>query len=124
HPDSSMEMKIWLPDGDQMNLKKGNTVINATSEYLTQYTGEYHSRHLDFYCRIASNEKGQLVIRRPTIADKQLIPDGKDRFLFEMQDGDAGWYVVAEFTRGKNGKVDGINMQHVRMMHHRFEKVR
>lgn len=124
HPDSGMLMKIWLPDGDQMNLKKGNSMVHASPEYLRQFTGEYHSRHLDFYCRIAFNEEGGLVIRRATISDKLLIPDGKDRFLFEMQDGDAGWYVVAEFTRDKKGKVDGINMQHVRMMHHRFEKVR
>jgi hypothetical protein len=34
------------------------------------------------------------------------------------------WYVVAQFTKNEKGEVDGINMQHVRMMHHRFDKVK
>ncbi|HYG19827.1 MAG TPA: hypothetical protein VD816_12905 [Ohtaekwangia sp.] len=88
-----------------------------------QFTGEYHSRHLDFYCRIVLTDN-QLVIRRATIVDKVLIPVEENRFLFEMESGGSRWYVAATFTKDKRGKVDGINLQHVRMMHHRFEKVR
>jgi hypothetical protein len=41
-----------------------------------------------------------------------------------MQADSDGWYVLAEFTKNKMGEIDGINMQHQRMMHHRFEKVK
>ncbi|MEJ8818137.1 serine hydrolase domain-containing protein [Lacibacter sp. H407] len=123
HPDSAMKIQAWPTDGSIINLVKVNTATNFSKEYLKQFTGEYHSKHLDFYCRIVLNESNQLVIRRPTISDKELVPDGENRFLFEMEAGGDSWYVVAVFTKDKNGRIDGINMQHVRMMHHRFEKV-
>lgn len=123
HADSAMAMQAWPTDGSIINLVKVNTATNFSKEYLRQFTGEYHSKHLDFYCRIVLNESNQLVIRRPTISDKVLVQDGENRFLFEMEAGGDSWYVVAVFTKDKNGRIDGINMQHVRMMHHRFEKV-
>lgn len=124
HPDSAQEMQVWAPDGSIMKFKKTKTAAKVSRQYLEQFTGEYHSAHLDFYCRIVLTEDGQLVIRRPTIVDKILIPDDENRFLFEMETDGGGWYVVAMFTKDKKGKVNGINLQHVRMMHHRFEKVR
>ncbi len=120
HPDSTMKMQIWPPDGSLKNFSKSKVVVNNSKTYLEQFTGEYHSEHLDFYCRVVFNDNGQLVIRRPTIAEKPLIPDGENRFLFESD----GFYVVAVFTKNQKGNVDGIKMQHVRMMHHRFEKVK
>jgi CubicO group peptidase (beta-lactamase class C family) len=123
HADSAMNMQAWTPDGTRINFVRAKNANNFSKEYLQQYAGEYHSKHLDFYCRIVLNENNQLVIRRPTISDKVLVPDGENRFLFEMEAGGDGWYVVAVFTKNEKGKVDGINMQHVRMMHHRFDKV-
>ena len=122
--DSVMKMQAWSPDGSVMNFTKVKTVVNNSKDYLEQFTGEYHSRHLDFYCRIVLNENNQLIIRRPTISDKLLIPDGENKFLFEMEAVGDRWYVVAQFTKNEKGEVDGINMQHVRMMHHRFDKVK
>lgn len=124
HPDSLMRMKAWPADeSPAMNFTQLKPVVNTSTEYLQQFTGQYHSKHLDFYCRIVLNEQNQLLIRRPTIADKLLLPHGENSFLFEMEAGGDSWYVVAEFTKNKQGQVDGINMQHVRMMHHRFDKV-
>lgn len=40
-----------------------------------------------------------------------------------MEAGGDRWYLVAVFTKNKKGKVVGINMQLVRMMQHRFDKV-
>lgn len=123
HADSAMHMQAWTPDGAMINFVRAKNANNFSKEYLQQFAGEYHSKHLDFYCRIVVNENDQLVIRRPTISDKVLVPDGENRFLFEMEAGGDGWYVVAVFTKNEKGKVDGITMQHVRMMHHRFDKV-
>ncbi len=123
HRDSAMIMRAWPPDGSLMNFVKVKTGSSLSKAHLQQFTGQYHSRHLDFYCRIVLNEKNQLVIRRPTISDKILIPDGDNRFLFEMEAGSDSWYVVATFSKNKLNEVDGINMQHVRMMFHRFDKV-
>jgi hypothetical protein len=123
HPDSRTTMQAWPGDGSILNFEKSKTVSNSSKEYLDQFTGEFHSGHLDFYCRIVFNENNQLVIRRPTISDKVLTPDGENRFLYEMEAGEDSWYVVAQFTKNKNGEVDGINMHHVRLMLHRFDKV-
>jgi CubicO group peptidase (beta-lactamase class C family) len=123
HADSAKKMRAWSSDGKVMNFVKSDKAINVSTAYLQQFAGEYHSRHLDFYCRIILDENNQLIIRRPTISDKVLVPDGKNKFLFEMEAGGDRWYVVAVFTKNKKGDVDGINMQHVRMMHHRFDKV-
>lgn len=124
HKDSAAKMLAWPPDGSFLSFKKTTTAPDYTKNYLQQFTGQYHSKHLDYYCRIVFNEKNELVIRRPTISDKPLIPDGDNRFLFEMEAGGDSWYVIAMFTKNKKGEIDGINMQHVRMMHHRFDKVK
>lgn len=123
HPDSAMIMKAWALDGTTMSFVQVPSPAGITSDYLRRFTGEYHSKHLDFYCRIVLDPNGQLILRRPTISDKPLIPDGENRFLFEMDAGGDRWYVVAQFTENESGEVDGIDMQHVRMMHHRFDKL-
>ncbi len=123
HGDSVVKMQAWPPDGTVLNFVRTKTSSSFSKDYLQQFKGEYHSKHLDFYCRIVLNENNQLIIRRPTISDKVLVSDGENRFLFEMEAGGDSWYVVAVFTKNKKGEVDGINMQHVRMMHHRFDKV-
>ena len=125
HVDSSMELAVWVPDGTNLYFQRSTNMATPTNEYLQQFTGNYYSPHLDFYCRIVLNEKNELVLKRPTISDKTLVPNGKDLFLFEMESGGGdSWYVRTEFTRNANGQLNGIEMQHIRMMHHRFEKVK
>jgi CubicO group peptidase (beta-lactamase class C family) len=121
--DSSTKMQIILPDGEVLHFSKDENQLNYSAVFLRQFQGQYHSKHLDYYLRILANDKGELIIRRPTISDKVLIPYGPNRFLFEMESGADSWYVVATFTKNAAGEVDGINMQHMRMMHHRFDKV-
>ncbi len=125
HPDSSMGMQVWPTDGSEVMTFVRKDILSVHSvKSLEKFTGQYHSTHLDFYCRIVLDDNNRLVMRRPTISDKELIAYGENRFLFEMEAGDGGWYAVAEFTTNKYGKVDGFNVQHVRLMHHRFDKVR
>ena len=117
-----MKFTVFIPDGTERAYYRKSNIQTPPKELLQQYIGKYYSPHLDFYCRIVFDEQGELVLRRPTIADKKLIPDGKDRFVFEME-GAGGLFVEAVFTRNNVGQITGIDMQHVRMMHHRFEKV-
>lgn len=121
--DSIVTLQAWIPDGRVLVFHKEKDRAPVTKSYLQQFTGQFHSPHLDYYCRILLNENGQLIIRRPTLSDKILEPNGDNRFLFEMDHQNDSWYVEAEFTKNETGKVDGIDMQHVRMIHHRFEKV-
>jgi hypothetical protein len=125
HPDSPMRMQVWPADGSKtMELRQTkNTTSFKDLSNLKKLTGQYYSKHLDFYFRILLNEKNELILRRPTISDKLLIPYGENQFLFEMEAGVDSWYVVATFTRNKKGETDGINLQHVRMMHHRLDKI-
>ncbi len=119
-----MKMQVWSPGGDLLTFVKTNNETRHSRAYLQSFVGEYHSKHLDFYSRVILNENNELVLRRPTISDKILVPDGENRFLFEMEGGNDSWYVVAIFTKDAKGEVNGIDMQHVRMMHHRFDKVK
>ncbi|HSR40139.1 MAG TPA: serine hydrolase domain-containing protein, partial [Phnomibacter sp.] len=124
HPDSLMRMQAWPADGSPtIKYVRAPSATNYSTAYLRQFTGRYYSRHLDFYCSIVLNDSNLLVLRRPTIADKPLVTYGTDRFIFEMESGSDSWYVMATFSRNAEGKVDGIDMQHIRMMHHRFDKV-
>ncbi len=125
HRDSTMRMHVWPTDGSQvMTFTRKDIPSNHSGKNFEKLTGQYHSKHLDFYCRILVDENNRLIIRRPTVSDKELIPYGDNRFLFEMEAGNGGWYAVLEFTTDRSGKVDGFNVQHVRLMHHRFDKVR
>ena len=124
HPDSSMRMQVWPTDGNEVMTFVRKDILSDSGKSLEKFTGQYHSKHLDFYCRIVLDENNRLIMRRPTIADKELLFYGENRFLFEMEAGNGGWYAVAEFSTNKAGKVDGFNVQHVRLMHHRFDKVR
>ena len=122
HPDSSMQLQAWTPDGKMLVLYKEKNKPKVTTAYLQRFTGHYYSKHLDYYCRVLLNGKGQLILTRPTVSDVILDPYGENRFLFEMDVGGDIFNVVAIFTKNKKGEVNGIDMQHIRMMHHRFDK--
>lgn len=124
HPDSAIKLQAWTPDGQVLTFYKEINKAVVDKKYLEQFTGQYYSPHLDYYCRILLNDNGQLIIRRPTLSDKVLESYRDNSFLFEMEHRTDAWYVKATFTKDKNGKVDGINMQHIRMMHHRFDKIK
>ena len=122
HPDSLMKLQAWTPDGKMLVLYKEKNKPKVTTAYLQRFTGQFYSKHLDYYCRVLLNDKGQLILTRPTVSDVILEPYGENRFLFEMDAGGDSWNVVAIFTKNKKGEVNGIDMQHIRMMHHRFDK--
>lgn len=94
-----------------------------SSSYLYSFEGNYYSKHLDYYFKITLGKDHKLWMRRPTVADKELIPIGEDQFVFKMESWPGtGWNVLARFTRDTKGVVTGIDLQHIRMFHHRLEK--
>lgn len=123
HPDSAKKLRAWTPDGKLIVLYQEKNKAAVTKAYLQQFTGQFYSNHLDYYCRVLLNKNGQLVLSRPTVSEKILEPYGENRFLFEMDAGGDSWYVVAIFTKNKKGEIDGIDMQHIRMIHYRFDKI-
>jgi Beta-lactamase len=127
HPDSSLMIEAIEEPSIIEKMKRTNDFIPAESlskEYLQSFTGKYYSQHLDYYFTIILNEKNELVLRRPTISDKQLESYAENQFLFRMEDGmGSGWNVLLKFTFDNN-VVTGFDLQHIRMMHHRFEKVK
>lgn len=124
HPDSTMKLKIWVPDGQLWEFKReeGNEKMN--NNYLKQFTGRFYSPHLDYYFRIILNDAGQLIIKRPTVSDKTMETYGDNSFFFEGETGAYNFYTRATFTKNKKGEIDGFNLQDSRMMHHRFDKVK
>jgi hypothetical protein len=124
HPDSTMKLQIWVPDGRIWEYQRVESKEKINKEYLQQFTGQFYSPHLDYYFRIILNEEGQLIIKRPTIKDKTLETYGDNSFFFEGETGAYSFYTVATFTKNLKDEVDGFNLQDSRMMHHRFEKIK
>ncbi|MES2649277.1 MAG: serine hydrolase domain-containing protein [Bacteroidota bacterium] len=122
HPDSSKKLTAWTPGGKSLVFYKEKSKTKVSSVYLQQYIGQFYSQHLDYYCRVTLNGNGQLVLTRPTVPDVLLEPYGNNRFLFDMDAGGDSWKVIAIFTKNDKGEINGIDMQHIRMMHHRFDK--
>lgn len=122
--DPLMKLEAWPGDRNELLLFYRNEDMKITKEYLQQFTGQYHSSHLDYYFRIVVNEEDQLVIKRPTVSDKIMEPYGKNRFIFEMETGGYSVYETVTFSINSKGEVDGFNVQDSRLMHHRFDKVK
>lgn len=125
HPDSTMKLEAVSPGFKETMEKQKLNPTGLTADYLKQLTGLYYSKHLNYYFTIQLNEQNDLVIKRPTISDKLLIPYSKNQFIFYMESGmGEGWNVLTGFTFNQKGEVTGFNLQHIRMMHHRFEKIK
>jgi CubicO group peptidase (beta-lactamase class C family) len=127
HPDSALMIESIEEHGVAVKMKRVNAsgLIKATSkEYLQQFTGKFYSKHLDYYFTIVLDENSKLILKRPTIADKELEPYAENQFLFIMEDGmSSPWNVLMKFTMDNNTVINGFDLQHVRLMHHRFDKI-
>lgn len=127
HPDSPMRATIYrqTASNDSIEWQKVTaTKKKYSTDHLQKLCGTYYSKHLDFYWRIVLNEKGQLVLKRPTIADKIIEPGYDDEFKLNIQfhTNDEGWgWIKFYFT--EKGEVEYLNVRHSRLMHHRFNKL-
>jgi CubicO group peptidase (beta-lactamase class C family) len=126
HPDSAMRATIYrqTASNDSIEWQKVTaTKKNYSTGYLQKLCGTYYSKHLDFYWRIILNEKGELVLKRPTIADKIIEPGYDEEFKLPIQfhTNDESWAWI-KFYFTEKGEVDYLNVRHGRLMHHRFDK--
>jgi len=95
-----------------------------TKAQLQKFTGKYYSKHLDFYWTIVMDEEGNLIVKRPTIANKVLEPfyNNEFRLVIEFRENEES-RVWIKFEYDATGKVSGFNVQNSRLMHHRFDKM-
>ncbi|MBX2895695.1 MAG: serine hydrolase [Cyclobacteriaceae bacterium] len=127
HKDSAMHVTIYN-QGDYTETwhwkRETTTKTKYTNAQLQKFTGKYYSKHLDFYWTIVMNDAGELVVKRPTIADKILEPFYNDEFrlIIEFREHEES-RVWINFEYDKAGKVNGFNIQNSRLMHHQFDKV-
>ena len=125
HPDSSLNATLYSYDGDTILLRKVNSEkLQPELQQLQKFTGTYYSKHLDFFWTLVLNEKNQLVVKRPTIADKVIEPSAEGEFLLMMDYGpysSEGWI---RFHYNKDGDVTHFTISHPRLMHHKFDKVK
>lgn len=126
HTDSAMRVTVHrqTASNDVIEWQKVTvTKKQYSKDELQKLTGIYYSKHLDFYWRIVLNEKGQLILKRPTIADKIIDPGYDDEFelaiQFHTDDESVAW---VKFHFNEKGEVDYLNVRHGRLMHHRFDK--
>ena len=123
-PDSGMRLILYTYDGDSIQMEKlSYDKPKLTRSELQRLTGKYYSSHLDYYLTIVSNENDQLIIKRPTIADKILEPwfDGDYRLMTDYGPYSSESWV--HFFFNDNGEVSHFTVSHPRLMNHRFEKV-
>lgn len=89
------------------------------------FTGKYYSKHLDYYWNFELNEQGKMVLRRATMPDAIIEPDGENQFRYiaEKSPG-AGFDQWILFNKTPAGEITGLTVWSARVMHHRFDKVK
>ncbi|MGH9949815.1 MAG: serine hydrolase domain-containing protein, partial [Pyrinomonadaceae bacterium] len=104
-----MQAEVRFSDGfPPIKLQRESVEIWRPSKYeLSRFRGKYYSKHLDYYWTLELNKEGQLVIKRPTVADTVIDPDGLNQFHLIIQGsssggGSDGWML---FHKDKNGKI-------------------
>jgi len=125
-PTSPMQAEVTYDDGypGVVMVKAIEPPWQPTKEALTGFTGTYYSEHLDFYWNISMNEAGQLVLKRTTLPDLSIEPDGLDQFHYIAEKGrGVGFDQWLLFQKDGKGNVVGMTVWSMRVMHHEFVKV-
>jgi len=90
---------------------------------LKEFEGIYYSKHLDYYWSFNLNEQGKLVLKRATMPDAVIEPDGKNQFHYIAEKGQgAGFDQWIRFNKNTSGIITGLTVYSARVMHHRFDK--
>ncbi|MEO7924315.1 MAG: serine hydrolase [Chitinophagaceae bacterium] len=99
--------RAWLPSAEELKI----------------FTGKYYSKHLGYYWNFVLNEQGKMILKRATMPDASIEPDGENQFHYiaEKNPGDAfdQWIL---FNKDDDGNITGLTVWSARVMHHRFEK--
>ncbi|MGB5005795.1 MAG: hypothetical protein WBO39_02580, partial [Ferruginibacter sp.] len=121
-----MKVTVTFDDGfPGATMEKEPAKWLPSTEGLKMFTGKYHSRHLDYYWNFELNEQGKIVLKRATMPDKVIEPDGENQFHYIAEKGPgAGFDQWILFNKNGNGEITGLTVWSARVMHHRFEKVK
>lgn len=108
------------------HIKADIVAWKPSKDQLASFTGKYYSKHLDYYWTIIPDGEGNLIIKRPTIADTKIIPDRENTFLIKIEEYASvesptnGWI---RFHSNENGEITHLTVSHPRLMHHRFDRL-
>ncbi len=126
-PEGNGPMKVTLAfddgyPGEVIEKETGKQWLPSPEE-LAIFTGKYYSRHLDYYWNFDLNEQGKMVLKRATMPDAVMEPDGDNQFHYiaEKNPGD-GFDQWILFNKNPAGKITGLTVWSARVMHHRFDK--
>ena len=120
------KVEVRFDDGDPGGtlIKDTSAIWQPSKEELVKFTGKYYSKHLDFYWMLELNEEGKLVIKRPTIADTVIEPDGLNQFLIKIDKYPGipfdAWIL---FHKDEKDRITHFTVWHPRLMHHRFDRI-
>lgn len=124
-PDVPMQVTGTFDDGYPgvtMEKEMGKQWLPSIEE-LKPFTGKYYSKHLDYYWNFELNEQGKIVLKRATMPDAIIEPDGENQFHYiaEKSPGSAfdQWIL---FNKDARGNIRGFTVWSARVMHHRFDK--
>jgi len=127
-PDGNVPMRLTadFDDGYPSEImEKEDKQWQPSAEDLKKYTGKYYSKHLDYYWNFELNKEGKMVLKRATMPDAIIKPDGENQFHYIAEkgpgDGFDQWILFKKDTRGE---VIGLTVWSARVMHHRFNKVK
>lgn len=86
-----MKVAVAFDDGypGEVMEKEAGKQWQPSPEDLKIFTGKYYSRHLEYYWKFDLNEQGKIVLKRATMPDAVMEPDGENQFHY-----------IAEKTRG------------------------
>ncbi len=104
-------------------MEKEANQWQPSAEELKMFTGKYYSKHIDYYWNFELSELGKMVLKRATMPDAIIEPDGENQFHYigEKYKG-AGFDQWILFNKDEQGKVVGLTVWSARVMHHRFDK--
>ena len=126
-PEENTPMKVTVTfddgyPGDRMEKEAGKQWLPSLED-LKIFIGKYYSGHLDYYWNFNLNEQGKMVLKRATMPDAIIEPDGENQFHYiaEKNPGD-GFDQWILFNKNSTGEISGLTVWSNRVMHHRFVK--
>ena len=121
-----MRIKVAFDDGfpgEAMEKEAGTWPPSL--EELKKITGSYYSKHLEYFWNFELNEQGKMVLKRATMPDATIEPDGENQFHYIAEKGPGdGFDQWILFNKDAQGKITGLTVWSSRVMHHRFDKVK
>ena len=108
--------QFTLQQNGQSLIAKRLASANDIPSDLSEYTGSFYSEELGTAYNVVLKE-GKLVAQHRRHDDIQMTPITRDKFT-----GSAWWFSRVNYTRDKNGHINGFNLSGGRVRNMRFTK--